>query len=58
MLVHYGAVDLLSLMVATALGPWSFGAAIAGLVVALAYSAPPLRLKNNGWLGNAAYSLS
>jgi len=56
--VHYGAVDLLSLMVATALGPWSFGAAIAGLVVALAYSAPPLRLKNNGWLGNAAYSLS
>ncbi|MFM8463614.1 MAG: chlorophyll synthase ChlG [Burkholderiaceae bacterium] len=49
---------LLSLMVATALGPWGFGAAIAGLVLAWAYSAPPLRLKNNGWLGNAACGLS
>ena len=49
---------LLSLVVATALGPWGFGAAIAGLVLALAYSAPPLRLKNNGWWGNAACGLS
>jgi len=49
---------LLSLMVATALGPWGFGAAVAGLVLAWAYSAPPLRLKNNGWLGNAACGLS
>jgi chlorophyll synthase len=49
---------LLSLMVATALGPWGFGAAIAGLLLAWAYSAPPLRLKNNGWLGNAACGLS
>jgi len=49
---------LLSLLVATALGPWGFGAAIAGLVLAWAYSAPPLRLKNNGWLGNAACGLS
>jgi len=49
---------LLSLMVATALGPWGFGAAIAGLALAWAYSAPPLRLKNNGWLGNAACGLS
>ncbi|MFM7657181.1 MAG: chlorophyll synthase ChlG [Burkholderiaceae bacterium] len=49
---------LLSLMVAMALGPWGFGAAIAGLVLAWAYSAPPLRLKNNGWLGNAACGLS
>ena len=49
---------LLSLLVATALGPWGFGAAIAGLLLAWAYSAPPLRLKNNGWLGNAACGLS
>jgi len=49
---------LLSLLVATALGPWGFGAAIAGLVLAWAYSAPPLRLKNNGWWGNAACGLS
>ena len=49
---------LLSLVVATVLGPWGFGAAIAGLVLAWAYSAPPLRLKNNGWWGNAACGLS
>ena len=49
---------LLSLVVATALGPWGFGAAIAGLVLDWAYSAPPLRLKNNGWWGNAACGLS
>ncbi len=49
---------LLSLLVATALGPWGFGAAIAGLLLAWAYSAPPLRLKNNGWWGNAACGLS
>ncbi len=48
----------LSLLVATLLGPWGFGAAVAGLVLAWAYSAPPLRLKNNGWLGNAACGLS
>ncbi len=49
---------VLSLLVATALGPWGFGAAIAGLVLAWAYSAPPVRLKNNGWWGNAACGLS
>ncbi len=48
----------LSLLVATLLGPWGFGAAVAGLLLAWAYSAPPLRLKNNGWLGNAACGLS
>jgi chlorophyll synthase len=48
----------LSLLVATALGPWGFGAAVAGLLLAWAYSAPPLRLKNNGWWGNAACGLS
>jgi chlorophyll synthase len=44
----------LSLMVATTLGPWGFAAGAAGLVLAWAYSAPPLRLKQNGWWGNAA----
>ena len=44
----------LSLVVAAPLGRWGFGAAIAGLVLAWAYSAPPLRLKRNGWWGNAA----
>ncbi len=40
--------------VAATLGPWVFGAAMIGLVLAWAYSAPPLRLKKNGWWGNAA----
>lgn len=44
----------LSLMVAAVLGAWCFGAAVVGLALAWAYSAPPLRLKQNGWWGNAA----
>ena len=44
----------LSLLVATALGPWGFGAAVVALILAWAYSAPPFRLKLNGWWGNAA----
>ena len=48
----------LSLGVATALGPWGFGAAAVGLVLAWLYSAPPVRLKRNGWWGNAACGLS
>lgn len=44
----------LSLVVAAALGVWAFWAAVAGLALAWAYSAPPLRLKANGWWGNAA----
>ena len=47
----------LSLAVATLLGPWGFGAAALGLALAWAYSAPPLRLKMNGWWGNAACGL-
>ena len=45
---------VLSLLVATTLGSWGFGAAVVGLALAWAYSAPPLRLKQNGWLGNTA----
>jgi chlorophyll synthase len=48
---------VLSLMVATLLGPWGFAAAIVGLLLAWAYSAPPIRLKQNGWWGNAACGL-
>jgi chlorophyll synthase len=40
--------------VAAPLGRWGFGAAVVGLALAWAYSAPPLRLKQNGWFGNAA----
>ena len=47
-----------SLLVATALGPWGFGAAAIGLLLAWAYSAPPVRLKENGWWGNAACGIS
>lgn len=47
----------LSLLLATALGTWGFVAAVVGLVLAWAYSAPPIRLKQNGWWGNAACGL-
>ena len=49
---------IISLLVATVLGPWGFGAAVVGLLLAWAYSAPPLRLKENGWWGNAACGFS
>jgi len=48
---------LLSLLVAALLGPWGFGAAAFGLALAWGYSAPPIRLKSNGWWGNAACAL-
>ena len=48
---------VLSLLVAAALGPWILGAALFGLVLAWIYSAPPLRLKRNGWWGNSAVAL-
>jgi chlorophyll/bacteriochlorophyll a synthase len=48
----------ISLLVAMTLGPAVFGAAVIGLGLAWAYSAPPLRLKTNGWWGNAAVAAS
>jgi chlorophyll synthase len=45
---------LLSLACAASLGSWVFVAAGLGLLLAWAYSAPPVRLKQNGWWGNAA----
>ncbi|MEQ9608026.1 MAG: chlorophyll synthase ChlG [Kiloniellaceae bacterium] len=51
------AWSALSLLVASLLGPWIFGAVVFGLVLAWAYSAPPLRLKQDGWWGCAAVGL-
>ncbi|MDX2013692.1 MAG: chlorophyll synthase ChlG [Myxococcaceae bacterium] len=47
----------LSLAVGAALGPWVLAATVFGLVLAWIYSAPPLRLKLNGWWGNSAVGL-
>ena len=51
------AWTLLSLLIAAMLGPWVLIAAIVGLALAWAYSAPPIRLKQNGWWGNSACAL-
>ena len=51
------AWTLLSLAVAATLGRWVFVAGCTGLALAWAYSAPPLRLKANGWWGNAACAI-
>ncbi len=48
---------LLSLLLAGALGTWGFTATAVGLVLAWMYSAPPFRLKQNGWWGNAACAI-
>ena len=53
-----GIWTVFSLLVAAALGRWVLIAAGLGLALAWAYSAPPLRLKRNGWLGNAACGFS
>jgi chlorophyll synthase len=53
-----GIWSLLSLAVAAVLGAWVLVATVVGLVLAWAYSAPPLRLKRNGWWGNAACGFS
>lgn len=45
---------LVSLAFASTLGGLVFAAAVLGLALAWAYSAPPLRLKQDGWWGNAA----
>lgn len=50
--------SLVSLLVAAALGIWVFTAALIGMALAWAYSAPPLRLKQNGWWGNSAVAIS
>ena len=47
----------LSLALAATLGLWVFCAALFGLALAWAYSAPPMRLKQNGWWGNSAVAI-
>jgi chlorophyll synthase len=48
----------LSLLLGWFISPWAFVATLIGLALAWAYSAPPFRLKQNGWWGNAACGLS
>ena len=50
--------SLASLALAAALGVWAFAAGALAVALAWAYSAPPYRLKLNGWFGNAAVGLS
>jgi len=47
----------LSVALAATLGPWVVGAAVAGLVLAWLYSAPPVRLKQRGWWGPISAAL-
>ena len=51
------AWSLLSLLLATQFGSWVLAVSVVGLLLAWAYSAPPVRLKQNGWWGNAASGL-
>ncbi|MBM4214500.1 MAG: chlorophyll synthase ChlG [Gammaproteobacteria bacterium] len=46
-----------SLAVAAMLGTWVFAASLLGMALAWAYSAPPFRLKRNGWWGNSAVAI-
>ena len=48
----------LSLALGAALGVWAFAATVVAVALAWAYSAPPFRLKRNGWLGAAAVGFS
>ncbi|MEL6435899.1 MAG: chlorophyll synthase ChlG [Pseudomonadota bacterium] len=49
---------VLAFLFSLMLGTWVAVAAVIGLAAAWAYSAPPLRLKLNGWYGNGAVGLS
>lgn len=50
--------SLASLVLAAFLGVWALSAGALAVALAWAYSAPPFRLKLNGWFGNAAVGLS
>lgn len=49
---------LISALVAWALGPLVFVAALVGLALAWGYSAPPFRFKTSGWTGPAIVGLT
>jgi chlorophyll synthase len=54
-----GGLAVLALGIAFALGREVFYLALAGMVLAMAYSTPPFRLKaHNGWIANAACAFS
>ena len=48
----------LALAMGWALGPWGFGATVAAVIAAWAYSAEPVRLKRSGWWGPGLVGLS
>ena len=48
---------VLSLAVGALLGPWGFAATVVAVIFAWIYSVEPIRLKRNGWYGNAAVGL-
>lgn len=48
----------LTLLMGVALGRWAFAASVIAVALAWAYSAPPFRLKLNGWWGNTAVGIS
>jgi chlorophyll synthase len=48
---------IVSLAFSALLGTWVFWAAVLGLFLSWAYSAPPLRLKQDGWLGPASVAV-
>lgn len=50
--------SLLAQLWSFSLGPWVAAATALGLLLAWAYSAPPLRLKQNGWWGNLSVAVS
>ena len=50
--------SVISLVWAWSLGEWGFWACAFAIALSWAYSAPPIRLKQNGWGGNAACGLS
>ena len=52
------AGTFISAAFAALLGLWVFVATLIGLAAAWAYSAPPFRLKLNGWFGNGAVGFS
>ena len=51
-------MSALSLAVGWQLGPWGFGATVAAVIAAWAYSAEPIRLKRDGWWGTLLVGFS
>ena len=52
------AMSAVALGVGWQLGPWGFGATVAAVLAAWAYSAEPVRLKRSGWWGPGLVGLS